>query len=203
MFVWERLAVASLVFISLLLEFTEFPWWEDHSNKQTNKQTNTKTIYLFCFMGDTRQDWKILVRLKLKIFEHHSFQAKLPVPAKMSQPIWVARTSTQLAAQHFLSSISYWTSSWTCTLIRVCLFRFFKRRSAAVSFLSLKARSHCSDNENDNNNNAKRTHSIGWMSVCVFCVEQFNQYDTFSLRRDRYNFRYCCSVTRLKANQPL
>ena len=25
----------------------------------------------------------------------------------------------------------------------------------------LKARSHCSDNENDNDNNTKRTHSIG------------------------------------------
>ena len=33
----------------------------------------------------------------------------------------------------------------------------------------VKARSHCSDND------AKRTHSIGWMSVCVFCVEQFDQ----------------------------
>ena len=41
--------------------------------------------------------------------------------------------------------------------------------------LNLKAWSHCSNNEKDNNSDAKRTHSIGWMSVCVFCEEQFNQ----------------------------
>ena len=62
--------------------------------------------------------------------------------------------------------------------------------------MCLKARSHCSDYENDNDNDAKRTHSIGWMSVCVFRVEQFNQYNAFSLRRDRYRSCYRCSVTR-------
>ena len=33
------------------------------------------------------------------------------------------------------------------------------------------------------------------MSVCVFCVELFNQYNTFSVRRDRYRSRYRCSMT--------
>ena len=64
--------------------------------------------------------------------------------------------------------------------------------------ISHKARSHCSvnENDNDNDNEAKRTYSIGWMSVCVFCAEQFNQQNVFSLRHDRYRFRYRCSVTR-------
>ena len=53
---------------------------------------------------------------------------------------------------------------------------------------SIKARSHCSDND------AKRMHSIGWMSVCVFCVEQVHQWNAFSLRR--YRSRYRCSGTR-------
>ena len=35
------------------------------------------------------------------------------------------------------------------------------------------------------------------MSVCVFYVEQFNLYNAFSSRRDRYQYRsrYRCSVT--------
>ena len=55
---------------------------------------------------------------------------------------------------------------------------------------SVKAESHCSDNENDPDHDAKRTHSIGLMSVCVVCVEQFKQQDEFSLHLDRYLFRY-------------
>ena len=51
---------------------------------------------------------------------------------------------------------------------------YYKTRMRSLNVSGLKARSHCSDNENDNDNDAKRTHSIGWMSVCVFCVEQFN-----------------------------
>ena len=42
MFVWERLSVASLAFISRLWEFAKFPWWEDHLNKQ---QTNKNLIF--------------------------------------------------------------------------------------------------------------------------------------------------------------
>ena len=67
------------------------------------------------------------------------------------------------------------------------------------------AESHCSDNDNDTDEDAKGTQSIGWMSVCIFCVEQFNQKNAFSLRRDRYRFHYRCSVTRpldLKDNFP-
>ena len=37
----------------------------------------------------------------------------------------------------------------------------------------------------------QRERIIGWMSVCVFCVEHFNQKNAFSLRHDLYD----CSVT--------
>ena len=57
------------------------------------------------------------------------------------------------------------------------------------------SRSHCSDNQNDSDNDTKRTHSSGLMSVCVFCAEQFNQQNALSLRRDRYSSRQR-SVTR-------
>ena len=39
----------------------------------------------------------------------------------------------------------------------------------------LKARFHCSDNENDNNNNAKRRHSIGWIAPNRIRPCLFNQ----------------------------
>ena len=35
--------------------------------------------------------------------------------------------------------------------------------SASNPTIGLKAKSHCSDNETDNDNDAKRAHSIGWI----------------------------------------
>jgi hypothetical protein len=42
-----------------------------------------------------------------------------------------------------------------------------------------------------------KTHALYWLklSVGIFCMEQFNQYNAFSLRRYRYHFRYRCRVT--------
>ena len=39
---------------------------------------------------------------------------------------------------------------------------------------TVKAESHCSNNENDNGN-AKRTHSIGWIASSRTCPRSFNQ----------------------------
>ena len=59
----------------------------------------------------------------------------------------------------------------------------------------LKDKSTCRDNKNDNDHGAKRMHSIGWMSVCVLCLDQINQYNVFYLCQDHYRFCYRCSVT--------
>ena len=52
-----------------------------------------------------------------------------------------------------------------------------------------KAESHCSDNENDNDHNAERTHSIPRR----ICTRSSNQWNAFSLRRYRFRSRYRCS----------
>ena len=47
----------------------------------------------------------------------------------------------------------------------------------ALLFLEqvLKAESHCSNNENDNNHDPKRTHSIGLIAQCRIRPRSFNQ----------------------------
>ena len=59
----------------------------------------------------------------------------------------------------------------------------------------VKARSHCSDNENNNDHDAKRTCSIGWIALRKIGTCSFNQWNAFSWRRYRYRSRYPCSGT--------
>ena len=67
-----------------------------------------------------------------------------------------------------------WPSLLKCNLGEVCILLNecwagppgtahcgFNAVSNKNSFTGLKARSHCSDNENDNDKDAKRTHSYG------------------------------------------
>ena len=44
-----------------------------------------------------------------------------------------------------------------------------------INLLSIKAKSHCSDNENDNENDAKRMHCIGWFAPRRIRTRSFNQ----------------------------
>ena len=56
------------------------------------------------------------------------------------------------------------------------LYITFYLTSYLCSCLSIKAESHCSDNKNDNNHDAKRTHSIGWIVPRRISARSFNQW---------------------------
>ena len=76
------------------------------------------------------------------------------------------------------------------------LFRpLFGQWTADLTMTRLKAESHCSDNKNDNDHDAKRTLSIGWIAPCRIRTCSFNQWNAFSLRCYRYRSRNRCSGT--------
>ena len=78
----------------------------------------------------------------------------------------------QLKTYYF---VPYWL--YVVNTTQYVTFSHMANRLSALGWFSQriktspKAQSHCSDNDND----AKRTHSIGWMSVCVFRRDRFNQ----------------------------